>query len=96
MVKLNGESFIFIISREVFDQDSFRVKSSITPVHMFPFCAWDEPAEDIIKLFPNKSSSVDEKIVQAKESSANNVTKWFLHLFKGLEGKVWRVEFLLL
>jgi len=88
MVELDGESFIFVISREVFDQDSFRVKSSITPVHMFPFCAWDEPAENIVKLFPNKSSSVDEKIVQAKEGSANDITEWLLHLFKELEERL--------
>jgi len=47
---------------------------------MFPFSRGDQPAKNVIKLFPNESSSIDEKIIQTQESSADNISKRFLHL----------------
>jgi hypothetical protein len=77
MIELNGISVIFIILLEVSEHNAILIKGSISPIHMLPFGAGDEPAKDVVELFPNESSSVNQDIVQAQENS-------LCYVFEGL------------
>jgi hypothetical protein len=73
MIELDGISVGFVVSLEVSEENTVFVKGSISPVHVLPFSTGDEPAKNVIELFPNKSSSIDEDIVQAKDNSLSYV-----------------------
>jgi len=65
VVQLDGKSFVFIFRSEVLDGGTIVTKSGISPVHMFPFSARNQPAKNVIELFPHKSSTIHSGIVES-------------------------------
>jgi hypothetical protein len=69
MVELNRKSVSFIFRLEILEHETVFVERSISPVHVFPFSTGNEPAKNIIELFPHKSSSIDKEVEESKEDS---------------------------